>query len=74
MSNQDKLLDCPFDFHESKSGMIQISYKGKTVTYLKGQQAKKFSLRASMIDEQGQQLLMAKATGHFKHGNEKMSK
>ena len=64
----------PFNYQETKSGSVQIFYKNKVVTTLTGKQAAKFVTKVSSSDEQSRQILMAKATGHFKHGNEKMSK
>ena len=47
MTGSKKLDDSPFDFTESKNGVVQISYKGKVVTTLKGNDAAKFSAKAS---------------------------
>ena len=74
MAADDKLKESPFDYRESKNGLVQISYKGKMVTTLKGREAIKFLQKASVGNAIDQQLLMAKATGHFKHGNESTSK
>ncbi len=70
----DNLADCPFSFEESKDGVIRISYKNKLVTTLKGKDATKFSLKMLQAEKVDQQLYMAKATGHFKHGNEKANR
>ena len=64
----------PFDFAMSKSGIVQITHKGKVVMTLKGRAAAKFADRASRCDAEALQLLMAKTTGQFKFGNEKNSK
>jgi len=74
MTGSKKLDDSPFDFTESRNGVVQISYKGKVVTTLKGNDAAKFSAKASNCLGTDRQLLMAKATGQFKYGNEKSSK
>ena len=74
MNIEDKFKDQPFDFRETKEGTVLIAYRNKTVTTLKGTEAARFLAKASSSDESGQQLLMAKATGHFKHGNEKAAK
>ena len=65
------LEDAPFSYQATKSGLVQISYKGKVVTRLKGKAAQQFLERADYADSQQQQMVMAKATGHFKHGNER---
>jgi hypothetical protein len=38
---------------------------------LKGQQARKFVDKITPLDGKAAQLLMAKITGNFKHGNER---
>ena len=50
-----------------KNGQVHISYENRVVTVLRGKQATRFSARVETSDEYGAQLLMAKATGHFKH-------
>ncbi|MEM7098978.1 MAG: hypothetical protein AAF541_12025 [Pseudomonadota bacterium] len=67
----DTLADEPFDYQETKSGLVQIAYKGKTVTTLKGKEAQKFLDKTRGQDVRAAQLAMAKATGHFKRGNER---
>ena len=60
-----------FSYQESKNGLVQISFEGKVVTRLRGKEAVRFLDRVSRADPKTQQLVMAKATGHFKHGNER---
>jgi hypothetical protein len=74
MSTEDTLEIERFDCNETKSGLVQISYEGKTVTTLSGKDAQRFLVKIAACDTRGRQLLMAKATGHFKHGNERGSK
>ena len=64
----------PFDYLETKSGLVQLSFHGKVIMTLKGKAATKFMNKISGMDTAQEQLLMAKATGHFKHGNERDSK
>ena len=71
----DKLFqDEPFSYNSTKNGLVQISYHGKIVTSLNGKSASKFLAKIDAGDSDNGQLLMAKATGHFKHGNEQISK
>lgn len=74
MSLNELLSDESFSYRATKSGLVQISYQGKTVTTLSGQNASRFLARVSSADSQSAQLAMAKATGHFKHGTERVSK
>jgi hypothetical protein len=45
-----------------------------TVNPLAGKQANRFVARTQNADAYACQLAMAKATGHFKHGNERLAK
>jgi len=38
---------------------------------IKGKEAEKFIARISQVNEYQAQLMIARITGHFKHGNEK---
>ena len=73
MSNIDrrgKLLEEPFTFRETKDEKVLIYWHGKQVTIFKGQAASKFLRDISSTDSMQAQLVMARITGHFKHGNE----
>ena len=67
----DPLGDAPFSYATTKSGLVQICFRHKVVTTLAGKDALRFLAKVGSADERGVQLAMAKATGHFKHGNEK---
>ena len=60
-----------FDYRAAKDGKVFISWHGKQITILSGKTAEKFLAKAETADFMEVQLLMAKATGNFKHGNEK---
>ena len=70
----DPLADRPFDYRATKDGRVRISFRGKVVTTLAAREAERFLSRTESADARGAQLLMAKATGHFKHGTERVSK
>jgi len=70
----DSLGQARFTYQESKSGIVQIAFHGKLVTTLAGNAADRFLSRIANLEPRAQQLLMAKATGHFKHGNERPTK
>ena len=74
MDNIDPLIDEPFGFRETRDGLALISFRGKLVTTLAGKAAERFLNKAHAASPRDQQLLMAKATGHFKHGNERAGK
>jgi hypothetical protein len=62
-----------FRFQTSKDGKVFIYWTNRLVTTLSGNQARQFMAKASQTDEKGVQMLMAKATGNFKRGNERTS-
>jgi hypothetical protein len=60
-----------FTYQETKDGKVFISWYSKQVTTLKGDKAKKFLADIDGLDDREAQLVMAKVTGNFKHGNER---
>ncbi|MDQ3386709.1 MAG: hypothetical protein M3475_03775 [Actinomycetota bacterium] len=60
-------------YHERKDGTVVISYYGRAVTTLRGKEATKFTRRVEALEGREEQLLMARATGNFKWGNERKS-
>jgi hypothetical protein len=60
-----------FSYQQTKDGKVFISWQGRTVTTLAGNRAATFMARADGLDSEGLQQLMARATGNFKHGNER---
>lgn len=52
-------------------GLVYISRHGKTVTTVRGRPAATFLTRIAGLDAHAAQLVMTKATGHFKHGTER---
>lgn len=71
IDRRGKLAEEPFSFRATRSGTIFIAYHGKTVTTLNGKAAQAFLIKIAGLDEHAAQLALAKATGHFKHGNER---
>ena len=69
-SLQGHLDSNPYSWQEHK-GEVRISWKGKVVTVLRKKSAMKFLERISVADDNEAQLIMAKATGNFKRGNER---
>ncbi len=74
MSNVDKrniLDDEVFTYREGKDKKVFIYWHGKQVKILKGKPAQKFLTKIAGLDHKEAQLVMAKATGNFKRGNER---
>ena len=66
-----RLQEKPFTFQETKDGKVFIRWHGKQVMILKDKAASKFFENISNMKPEEMQLLMARITGHFKHGNER---
>ena len=58
----------------TKDKKVFISYEGKQVVTLSGKKAEDFIARIKDVEGKDAQLIMAKATGNFKRGNEKLFK
>ena len=63
-----------FTYRITKDNKVFISYEGKQVTILSGGKAEKFIADITEADGKEAQLIMAKVTGNFKRGNEKLFK
>lgn len=62
-----------FEFQTRKNGDVAISHHHRVVTLLRGSKATKFLERVADATVQAQQDLMARATGNYKRGNERLS-
>ena len=71
MPEAEPLSGSPFHFVATKQGQVLIYARARLVKTLKGKEATKFVAKADTLDSKDRQLLMAKATGQFKFGNER---
>jgi len=75
MDNIDKrnrLDDEPFSYRVTKNNTVFLDYFGKQIKTLRGKDAEKFLEKIQDAeDKQAVQLILAKATGNFKRGNER---
>jgi hypothetical protein len=62
-----------FRYQTSKDGKVFLYWNNRLVKTLSGNAARQFIARASQSDQAAIQMLMAKATGNFKRGNERPS-
>ncbi len=60
-----------FKYLAGKNGRVFIYWHQKLIKILAGEEARKFLDRINGLEHHDAQLLMAKVTGHFKHGNER---
>lgn len=74
MGNIDKrnrLEEEFFSYRVSKDNKVFIFWHEKQVMILKGKESEKFLSKVEKANTIEAQLIMAKITGNFKHGNEK---
>lgn len=64
--------DQAFTFQESKEGKIIIFYYNKQIMIVKEQRACTLSQKLANASLEEQQMILAKATGNFKRGNERL--
>lgn len=74
MSRDELIDDEPFSYQSTRNGLVQIAYNGRIVTTLSSREGARFISRVTSGDNAHAQLVMAKATGHFKHGTERTSR
>jgi len=76
IDRRNKLEEQPFTYNITKKKTVRIFYFGKPVVILKENKAEQLIERMEEVDfdEFDVQLLLAKATGNFKRGNEKNSR
>jgi len=66
---EDKHTPEGFTHRATKEGVVFISHHGRMVTTLHGADAARFLKRVATAAEEAAQHLMARATGHYAHGN-----
>lgn len=74
MTNIDKrnrLDEELFSFREAKDGRVMLYWQDKHVKTLVGSEAQKFLKKIEGLEAKDAQLVIAKATGNFKRGNER---
>lgn len=64
-----------FSYRSTKDQKVILYWQGIQVMILQGKDSEKFLQRiANVNDSKEEQLIMAKVTGNFKRGNEKLPK
>ena len=63
-----------FTYRTTKDGRVLISWRGKQIMTLKGMSAAKLNRQLQTASDNEQQMLLARMTGHFKHGNERQGR
>jgi hypothetical protein len=68
---RNRLDEEVFSYRAAKDGRIIFYWHGKPVKSVAGAEAQKFLQRIAGLESKDAQLVMAKATGNFRHGNER---
>lgn len=71
VDKRNRLSEEVFTYRAVKNGTVFIAWNGKTVTTLAGKEAERFLVKVAGLEDRDAQLVMAKITGNFKHGNER---
>ncbi len=67
-----RLVADPFEYRVTKDGKVMISRAGRRVGIVAGTASAELRERlTAAADEQAIQLLLARATGHYRHGTER---
>lgn len=74
VDKRNRLEEEIFSYRVFKDNKVLIFWYEKQVMILKGKESEKFLARVAKADEIESQLIMAKITGNFKRGNEKINK
>jgi hypothetical protein len=73
MTNES-VQDLGFTFLETKKGEVLIKHHGKRATTLRGYKARAFLEDIECLTFDEQQQMMARLTGNYKRGNERVAK
>jgi hypothetical protein len=65
------LEDDPFDWRATLDGQLLVSRGGRVVTTVRGSAAAKLLGRLERAADDEAQQILARATGNYKHGNER---
>lgn len=71
VDKRNKLDEEVFTYRINKDNKVFIFWNGKQIMILAGSESEKFMRRIKTADPKEAQLIMAKVTGNFKHGNER---
>lgn len=74
VDKRNRLDEEYFSYKVSKDNKVFIFWYEKQIKLLVGKESEKFLTKIEKADSKEAQLIMAKATGNFKHGNEKDNK
>ena len=76
IDKRNRLSEEPFAYQITKKGTVVIEYEGKQIKIVKDREAERVIAKIKEVADNQTvvQLLLAKITGNFKQGNEKIGK
>ncbi|WP_155592301.1 hypothetical protein [Lysinibacillus cavernae] len=76
IDKRNRLNEEPFTYQITKKETVVIYYEGKQIKIVKNREAERLIARIKEVGDKVTevQLLLAKITGNFKRGNEKLGK
>jgi hypothetical protein len=69
IDRRGRLEEEPFAYRRTKDGKVFVSWNGRQIMVLKGREAERFLAAVEGAEPRCAQLVMARITGHFKHGS-----
>jgi hypothetical protein len=70
-TGDDALAADPFDWQVTTSGTVLVLRGGRQIVTVGGRSGTKLAAQLERVDEPAAQQLLARATGNYKHGNER---
>ncbi|RFB13411.1 hypothetical protein DZB84_17430 [Bacillus sp. HNG] len=76
IDKRNRLTEEPFTYQITKKGMVMIYFEGKQIKMVNERDAERLITKIKEVEDDKIkiQLLLAKITGNFKRGNEKLGK
>lgn len=71
IDKRNKLGEEPFDYEITKEGLVLLYWGNRHIKTMAGKAAQKFIAEIDGLEGVEEQLVLAKATGNFKRGNER---
>jgi hypothetical protein len=68
-----KLSDLGFVYRTLKNGDVQVMHRGALAATLRGSSAQEFLAEVEDCSHSEAQQVMARVTGNYKHGNERLA-
>lgn len=65
--------DLGFTYRQRKNGTVEVLHRGRLASILRGGKAVKFLSKVESLTPANAQQLMARLTGNYKRGNERLA-